>query len=186
MANYKTLDVNGVDVTPRELQAKGTWCESGARIEEVFVSRYGGRLGLAINPEKATNRYAPDLLNVGSHNLGDLKTQNSPFFQAWSRFRLDPQYTVVFNDKDAQRYGQLYPNIDIYFWVDWVAVKFEGSTTIEVQPMTGVWHIPFPELQPLLAKAPVHSYAQRINDTAGNAKGSYVLDLRNPAFRQVG
>ena len=186
MANYRLLDINGIDVTPRDLQAKGAWCETGAKIEEVFVKRYGEQLGLVINPEKGANRYAPDLVDTKTKGVGDLKTQNTPFFQARPRFGLDPQYTVVFNEKDAERYGRLYPDIEIYFWVDWVAVTFIGSTTISVEPMIGIWFIPFRELQKLLAKAPIHPYAQRTNDIQGNAKGSYVLDLQNPAFQRVG
>ncbi len=182
---YTLYDAENNVIDHGNLQAKGAWCESGARKEEVFVAKHGDALNLIINPEKTTSPYVPDLFNTRTKALGDLKTQNTPFFQATSRYGLDAQYAVVFNQKDAERYARYYPDIEIYFWVDWVVMGFKGVTEIAVQPMTGVWYIPFRELQKLLGIAPLHSYAQRTNDTQGNAKGSYVLDLRNSAFQKV-
>jgi len=183
---YTLYDADGKVVDHGNLQAKGAWCEAGAKTEEVFVAKHGKALSLIINPEKATSPYVPDLFNTSTRVMGDLKTQNTPFFQATSRYGQDAQFAVVFNQKDAERYARHYPDIEIYFWVDWVVTGFRGTTEISVQPMTGVWFIPFRELQKLLASAPVHYYAQRTNDTQGNAKGSYVLDLRSPAFQKVG
>ncbi|WPR76335.1 hypothetical protein [Algoriphagus sp. NG3] len=183
---YRLFDISGTDVTHHDLQDKGVWCIEGASKEEAFVRLYGSELGLAINPEKITNPYAPDLLNTKNGKLGDLKTQNTPFFQAGSRFGLNPQHTVVFNGKDRDRYRSLYPEIEIYFAVDWQVVSFESShSKVNVEAMVGIWFIPFGELDKVLEKAPFHSYRQRVYDNKGNAKGSYVLDLMNPAFRKV-
>ena len=182
---YKLIGVDGNEIDQGDLQNKGLWCKIGATKEETFVEKFGRSLQLAINPEKETNPYAPDLIKLETGNLADLKTQNTPFFQARSRFGLDPQYTVVFNSKDFDRYQKLYPNIEIYFAVDWQAVKFIGRTSISVEPMNGVWHIEFLKLSSLIEKAPFHSYKQRTNDRLGNAKGSYVLDISDPAFSKV-
>ena len=182
---YKLYDINQRQVTHHDLQDKGMWCQSGATKEEVFVKKYGAQLNLIINPEKQTNPYVPDLLNISNNTLADLKTQNTPFFQARSRFGLDPQYVVVFNQKDQLRYQKLYPDIEIYFAIDWQVIKFEGYRTINVKPMLGIYFIPFGKLNALCQKAPLHSYTQRENDQKGNAKGSYVLDVREECFTKV-
>lgn len=182
---YKLFDINNQEVTQRDLQNKGLWCKHGATKEEVFVDVYGKELDLIINPEKATNPYVPDLFNTKNNLLADLKTQNTPFFQAKSRFGYDPQYTVVFNSKDRLRYNKKYPEIEIYFGLDWQVVKFEGNTTIKVNPLIGVWHITFKKLDKICETAPLHNYQQRIYDTKGNAKGSYVIDLKHPSFTRL-
>jgi hypothetical protein len=183
---YALYDKDGGKVEFGDLQDKSPWCEKGAGYEEVFVQRYGERLGVTINPAKQTDKYAPDLLSVGGGRLGDLKTQNTPFFQAQTRYSIDPQYAVVFNQKDRERYRKHYPAIDIFFWVDWIAVRFlSGGKEIAVRPMSGVWSIPFEELDVLLETASLHNYQQRRDDRKGNAKSSYVISLQRGEFRQV-
>lgn len=184
--SYKLYDVNGTEIIFHDLQDKGPWCQIGASHEEVFIERYGKQLNLTINPEKKEDAFAPDLLNTRNGKLGDLKMQNTPFFQARIRFGLDPQFTVVFNDKDRERYRQYYPDIDIYFWVEWIVVCFVSKgQEIVVKPMSGVWYIPFPKLNNILETAPLHYYRQRINDTRGNAKSSYVISLKSPGFHKL-
>lgn len=182
MANYKLFGIDGNEILQHDLQDKGVWCESGATKEEVFVNKFGSQLNLIINPEKVNSPFVPDLLNTSNTLLADLKTQNTPFFQAESRFGYDPQYTVVFNGKDRERYKELYPDIEIYFAIDWQVLKFQGANTIEVEPMLGVWFIPFQQLDKLLQKAPYHEYQQRRWDQKGNAKGSYVLNILDSDF----
>ena len=182
---YKLFDINGIEVTHHDLQDKGVWCRAGASKEEVFVEKFGVDLNLRINPEKENNPYAPDLQNTSNQLLADLKTQNTPFFQAQSRFGYDPQYAVVFNGKDRQRYREKYPDIEIYFAVDWQVIKYHGRNIIEVKPMTGVWYIPFSELNKKLEEAPFHAYQQRQFDQKGNAKGSYGLNLLDHEFTKV-
>lgn len=183
---YKQFGIDGQEISHHDLQDKGVWCEDGASKEEVFVEKYGGQLGLIINPEKVNNPYAPDLLNTKNGLLADLKTQNTPFFQAESRFGYDPQFTVVFNRKDRERYKDQYPEIEIYFAVDWQAVKFQTDySAIEVNPMIGVWYIPFPKLDIISGNSPYHEYQQRVWDEKGNAKGSYILNLKNENFKRL-
>jgi hypothetical protein len=182
---YKLIDKNGFTVTHQDLQDKGPWCGKGASFEDVFIQNYGPQLGLAINPEKKTNKYAADLFNTKSKNVGDLKTQNTPFFKASSLHSINPQYAVTFNGKDYTRYLEYYPTIEVYFWVDWLITKFEGAETIEVKPMEGVWKINFADIKKLVGTAPMHNYRQRVFDNRGNAKESYVFDLGNPLFEKV-
>lgn len=182
---YRQFNKDGVEITPQDLQNKSLWCKDGEKIEEVFVNKYGKQLDLVINPAKVNNPYAPDLLKSNEF-IGDLKTQNTPFFKANDLYGIDPTYAVVFNRKDAERYWRQYKEIIIYFWVEWHSVRFEmGSTIKEVEFLNGVWSIPFVELVELLKVAPEHMYQQRVNDTKGNAKGSFVLDIRNPKFTKV-
>jgi hypothetical protein len=182
---YKLYDQHGNEVTHHNLQDKGPWCQTGATFEEAFVAKYGAGLDLIINPVKATDPYVPDLLNISKGNLADLKTQNTPFFQAETYYKMDPQFAVTFNLKDHRRYKQLYPNIDLYFWVDWLITGFVGSTEVHIEPMSGIWMVLFSELDKIVATAPVHSYARRQNDQAGNARDSYVLSLRHQIFTRI-
>jgi len=183
---YSLYDINGQEVTPADLQNKGAWCDHGASKEVIFVQRFGTRLGLEINPAKAKDPYAPDLAYLNGRGLADLKTQNTPFFRALKDYGIDPQYAVTFNTVDRRRYLERYPDIDIYYWVDWQAVRFEGrGGTIVVQAMAGVWKIAFRDLNALCDSANVHAYQQRRRDKGGNARDSFVLDLQNKAFRRV-
>lgn len=185
MGAYKQYNKDGVEITPQDLQNKTLWCKDGEKIEEVFVSKYGQELDLIINPAKKVNPYAPDLLKSNEF-IADLKTQNTPFFKANDLYGIDPTYAVVFNRKDAERYWKQYKEIIIYFWVEWHSVKFEmGRYSREVDFLNGVWSINFLELVNLLKLAPEHTYQQRVNDTKGNAKGSFVLDIRNEAFKKL-
>jgi hypothetical protein len=182
---YKQYDKEGNIISHNDLQNKTLWCKEGGEIEEVFVRRYGVELDLKINPDKITNPYAPDLLLANKH-LADLKTQNTPFFKAESLYGIDPSYAVVFNRKDAIRYYREYPEIHIYFWVEWHSVRFEmGSFNKEVEYISGVWSIPFQNLVELLKTAPLHSYQQRVDDKKGNARDSFVLDIQEKSFTKV-
>ena len=138
-----------------------------------------------INPEKEINPYAPDLIYKDAQ-LADLKTQNTPFFKAKSLYNIDPSYAVVFNRKDAVRYYKKYPEIIVYFWVEWHSVRFVMcSFKQEVEYISGVWKIEFQNLVKLLIDAPKHSYQQRRDDKKGNAKVSFVLDIRHSLFKKV-
>lgn len=183
--SYSQFDKEGNKINHKDLQAKSIWCKDGEKIETAFVNKYGTKLNLIINPEKNTNPYAPDLMYDNSI-LADLKTQNTPFFKAKKLYNIDSSYAVVFNRKDAARYYKMYPNIIIYFWVEWHSVKFKmNDFENSVEYINGVWKISFVELVELLKKAPKHNYQQRVNDTKGNAKTSFVLDIRNPSFKRV-
>jgi len=183
---YRLFDRDRNEITYRDLQNKGAWCRKGFSKEEVFVALYGPQLNIVLNPAKTKDPYAVDLLDKGTSKLADLKTQNTPFFQARSRYDIDPQCAVVFNIKDEERYENLYPDIDILFWVDWQVVHFEmNNEKIDIKPMIGVWKIGFQQLRKLCAASPIHRYQQRINDLRGNAKRSYVLNLFDKAFEKV-
>jgi len=153
---------------------KAWWCLHGAALEHRFVDMCANHLGIdgKINPEKATDPYAPDLVVNGT--LADLKVQNTPFFTA-TRYDLDPRKTVTFNRKDYERYLARYPDIDIYFWVDWQQLSWRDSS---VEHLAGVYKLPFQSIVQLIRRgAPEHGYLKRKFDRAGNAKSSFLLSL---------
>src|SRR5690606_20401686 len=121
-----------------------------------------------------------------------LKTQNTPFFTA-RKYNCDPQYTVTFNRNDADRYRIEEPELDIYFWVDWIAVEYFKKSThksyadthVSVNPMNGVWKVSFKDLDAIIQDSPLHEYQQRINDTKGNARDSYLINLNDSRIEKV-
>jgi len=182
---YELFDKNGNSVKQHDLQDKGPWCVSGETSEATFINKYGEKLGLILNPKKQYDFYTADFLNVNTNNLADLKTRNTPFFQAAERYSINPQYAVTFNIKDFLRYLKFYPGIEVYYWIDWLVTKLESKTDIEVTPMEGVWKITLDNIKLLSESAPIHTYQQRILDDRGSAKKSYVFDLSNPLFEKV-
>jgi len=168
-----------------DTEDKKWWVEYGARQEVWFVNEIAPKIGLVaeLNPEKNTNPFAPDLLVDEDKKLADLKTQYTPFFKARELFPsagLDPTYTVTFNKKDYERYLENYPNIHIIFWVNWQEIEYkEDSRIYRVKPLKGVWRCTLNDITHFIhAGAPLHEYKRRKDDDRGNAKDSYLLDLR--------
>ncbi len=162
---------------------KAWWVLEGARLEQKFVENVSPKIGLKaiINPDKEKDPFAPDLLVDADQKLADLKTQNTPFFKAKELYGLDPQYTVTFNKKDYQRYTEKYKGITIIFWVCWTDVsKKISDITYTVQPMVGVWRCTLEDVEGFVNEgAPLHEYQRRKEDKDGNARDSYLFDLRN-------
>jgi hypothetical protein len=161
-------------------QDKDAWCRAGEIYEEAFVQVMRENIGypLVINPEKAVNKYAPDLSIEGDETLmhprlADLKVQTTPFFTA-DRYGISPQYAVVLNQKDVERYAQHYQNIYIYFWVDWHITEMFGQ---HVPYFGGIYGATWSRILEMLETAPLHHYQERGDDMRGNARSSYVLYL---------
>lgn len=158
---------------------KPFWCAQGERDEQAFVRFVAPAHGLAatINPRKQLDPHVPDLLVNGQ--LADLKTQRTPFFTA-GRYDLDPQFAVTLNVIDLERYRRLGADFPLYFWIRWdtLQARFSG-TTYMVRPLEGVWRTTVADVLELVHAGRVarHVYRNRIADTSGNAKESYVLDL---------
>lgn len=108
--------------------------------------------------------------------LADLKTQNTPFFTA-GRYGLDPRFAITFNRKDYERYKKLYPEIVIYFWIDWTQTTWRES---HVEYLGGVFRLPFAQVATLIENgAPEHQYIHRQRPGDRNAKSSFLLDIRS-------
>ena len=163
-----------------DTEDKNWWCHHGEILEETFVGICREKLGIdiAINPDKATNPYTYDLVFTdknGANRIADLKTQNTPFFTA-ARYGIDPRFAVTFNRKDYERYSNLYPSIVIFYWIDWKQLEWRGN---RIDYLGGIYTLPFAEMKRQIesGRVPEHSYIFRRNDTAGNAKSSFVFDL---------
>lgn len=159
---YQLFDRDNRPISQADLQNRAAWYEHGLSAEQVFVSRYGSRLNVAVNPAKQRDPTAPDLVFRG--HLADLKCQNTPFFLA-HRYGLQPTYAVTFNLKDALSYGPAghdYRGFHVIYWVDWVAVRMRiGDSDYGVRPLTGVWAVEFARLDALRRQRPIHWYNQR-------------------------
>ena len=131
-----------------DTEDKDWWVVYGADLEKKFVEKVCPKIGLKgkINPKKEIDPTAPDL--IVNNRLADLKTQNTPFFTV-SRYNkrvgenklpFDPTFTVIFNKIDYLIYRELYPNLDIYFWVHWKQTKYNSKNgrVINVLPISGV------------------------------------------------
>lgn len=189
---YKTYDINNVLIVNNDLQDKKTWCKDGLSYEYIFIDRFP-QLGLRMNPDKTPKFWLPDLL-TSNNNLADLKTQMTPFFESESKKgQFDPQYAVTFNTKDYNSYRNKYPEIDIYFWVNWTAIRYENLKNDgrlvkkSVNPMEGVWYISFKDLYYMICheQPELIPYSQRKDDQKGNAEDSYLITLTHPLFKKV-
>lgn len=170
----------------RSTEDKLAWCAEGQREEQDFVNTVVPHLhrDIIINPEKKTNPYAIDLVDRGQGRYADLKKQTTPFFTAAGKDpRYDPRFTVTFNRKDYERYRELYPGCDIYYWVDWQQLSGYG---VSIQPLTGVWVASFASMAALIESGQLylHQYDHRKTDDV-NAKDSYLFDLRHPIFQRL-
>ena len=167
-------EIRNTEIT-HDTEDKSWWLQHGENLEFDFVTKCQNLLGLeiSINPQKKIDKTAPDLVFEGC--LADLKTQNTPFFTA-SRYGIDPRFCVTFNRKDYERYASKYPEINVFFWVDWKQLSYKEFSTTH---LAGVYKVSFSELSEMVeAGAPEHTYLRRINDQAGNAKTSFLLDVR--------
>lgn len=166
-----------------DLNDKQAWCDQyGDKVESEFcVNRLFG-LGVSgyMNPEKLTNKYAHDLFAIFK---ADLKTVRTPFFMAKEKYGIDPQYAVTFNLKDEIRYKRLYPNIIVVFDVLWDRMnckKVIAGREYEVKPMHKTYVGFLQDIRNAITACGKQTveYKGRIEDEAGNAKVSYVFDVR--------
>lgn len=160
---------------------KSWWLQHGLELEYQFVELCRNKLNVKaeINPAKSDSPAAPDLLVDG--NIADLKVQNTPFFSA-TKYSMDPRFTVTFNRKDFERYSALYPEIVVYFWVNWKQLAWKD---FRVQKLNAICKAEFSLITEQVASgnAIEHIYMHRRGDTKGNAKSSFLLDIRT--FQKV-
>ncbi|RDV82324.1 hypothetical protein [Ammonifex thiophilus] len=166
-----------------DTEDKEWWVIYGEKLEYKFIRVVAPRIGLLAvrNPEKERDPKAPDLLIDEDYKLADLKTQHTPFFRAGELYRIDPRYAVTFNRSDYEYYRDKYPGVHVIFWVDWQETeKSIGGRLYRVEPLTGVWRCTLDHIGAMVraGKAPLHEYERRRGDDRGNARDSYVLDLR--------
>jgi hypothetical protein len=166
-----------VDSQPHDTEDRAWWWKHGETLESAFVE-FGQDwldLDVKINPGKATTPTVPDLLVNGQ--IADLKTQETPFFTSHVFAGLDPRYTVTLNLKDVRYYRESYPDIVLYFWVNWRQRQWRDRT---VEYLGGVYRVPLTMILTLIAAgATTHYYARRKTLEERNATESYLFDVRS-------
>ena len=159
---------------------KVAWCGAAEVQERAFAVGRLFTLGLsgAINTAKRHDPFTHDLF---VNFPADLKSVRTPLFKARELYGIDPQFAVTFNLKDGERYASQYPNIVVVFDVDWKETSKEiGGTVFSVDPM----HVTYAGFLDDIRSAITADggkridYSRRVDDTAGNAKSSWVFDIR--------
>lgn len=157
------------------------WCNAGKEAEDKFIAKRAIELGLdaCINPIKEFDRFANDLLVTF---LSDLKTVRTPLFKSFELYGIDPQFAATFNVKDGIRYKELYPNIVVIFDVKWETLSWTDKMgkVYAVEPMHETYCGFLSDIKNAIKKSGSCriDYQRRVNDSAGNAKSSFVFDLR--------
>jgi len=142
-------------------QDKSAWCRAGERAEADFLAtRQITGVGLSWNPAKQVDPYTHDYVAMIPV---DLKTMRTPWRKSQELFGIPTDKAVSINQKDLRRYAKLYPNIIIYLDVEHSGKLF--SLTLD-------------RARKLIdkGKAHKHEYLERKDDTAGNAKASYIFN----------
>lgn len=156
-----------------DLNDRHAWYGSGMAEEERFCELFGSKFKVKVNPDKDRDPCLPDLLHA-SGKLCELKTRHTPFFTAYKTYRVPIQKAVTINRNDMERYLEHYPDMPIFFWVQWSQLEWHN---IKVNPMHGVWGIRVNKLANLCTDKRLHQYQGRVDDEQGNAKDSYVVTL---------
>ena len=150
--------------------------------ESLFAVNRMFDVGLAsfVNPVKKIDKFTHDLFTIFPC---DLKTVKTPLFKARELFDIDPQYAVTFNLKDGKRYAEKYPHIAVIFDVEWKdhCSILIGGIKYEVQPMHQTFVGFLADIRNAIIKAGNKKiqYARRVHDDQGNAKESFVFDVRS-------
>ena len=147
-----------------ENQDKKGWCEYGESLEKQFlvdVADYP--VSFMRNPAKCENKYTHDFYGMFPVDLKTIQTK----FRTADRYGINPDYAITINRKDIERYYRLYRNIILI-----LDIRFESNNSIRfVSLQTLVRHIKNND-------AKEHFYKDRIDDSQGNAKSSFVFDYR--------
>jgi hypothetical protein len=185
-------DVKCESTVPLNNEDKLAWCHEGELREDAFIQLMNRctYLQVELNPRKATDKKAPDLV-VPGYGECDLKAVQTPFFLS-GRWGFDPYYAITLNLKDVIRYRSFYPDMGIFFWVQWPeGISKEGKFA----PQPYKWAVYFTTMGEVLRMidqgiAHCHSYQKRAEENTdqwkrergmtndGNAAASYILDTR--------
>lgn len=141
---------------------KQAWCRIGEQRELMFLRRRFDGCEFSLNPQKSVDKYTHDLM---VKLPCDLKSITTRFRMAESLYGVPSRSAVTINRKDLQRYAAHYPNIVIVLDVNYGDFQRTCMTTLS-------------QMRDLIERglAHLHQYKDRIEDRAGNAKESYVVD----------
>lgn len=151
----------------RDPEDKQWWCVEGVRRENTFLRQaHIAGWDIEVAPEKASDPYHHDFQVTMPC---DLKSISTPFNTSEQKFGIPTEYAITINEKDFVRYAAKYPNILIL-----LDVQFPG---VERR----LFSITLDRARKLIKskKAFRHEYLHRVDDQQGNAKASYVFDVRD-------
>jgi hypothetical protein len=114
--------------------------------------------------------------------LGKVHAVQTPLFKAQELYGINPQYAVTFNIEDWDNYTDSYRNAVIIFDVQWRDSLSMVINDVEyrVEPMHATYFGFLTDICQAIEAGgkKVISYQRRVNDTRGNAKESFVFDVR--------
>lgn len=162
---------------------KLSYCKEASDVQEPafveFINGLNGLVTLRINPDKEFDPYTHDLIVNGAP--GDLKTQDTPFFKSETLYDIDPQWAITYNHKDYLRYKKKYTSVgkNVVLFFD-VTRKDEVKYDVKTFPMRAIFYTKASDIEKMIEnkEVPLHEYLNRKNDDQGNAKSSYVIDVR--------
>lgn len=141
---------------------KSAWCKLGQTAEDRFLGpSFKGGCAMFSNPAKTENPYLYDCYFVCPSDLKTIRTR----FETADRYGIPSQTAITINKKDVDRYLENWPLLVILFDID-----YGDFVSLRVAPVRDI------EKAIKAGKAPLHRYQNRVGDTAGNAKESYVLN----------
>lgn len=164
-----------------DTEDKEWWVRAGLRRREAFVGIVAPSLGLDAthNPAHEEDKAQAELLVQGLPS--DLQCPTTPFFKAEELYGIPLQYAVTWNRVDYQRYLAGIGAFFLIWWVHWDTTQMRiGRRDYSTPRLSGVWRTPYEAIAERIAqhRTPRHTYARRVGDRRGNARDSYVLDLR--------
>ena len=105
---------------PLNNEDKQAWCDYGEQLEKEFVSNFTNQnIRIGPNPDKEADRYTHDFFATFR---ADLKSIRTPFRTA-GRYGIPTEYALTINEKDVNRYKEMYPNIILFFDIDYPNYK---------------------------------------------------------------
>jgi hypothetical protein len=167
---------------PASNEDKAAWIAYGQIAEREFCT-WAATIGLdaRLNPAKQADPYAFDLLLDGQP--ADLKTVRTPFYSSQVLYGISPQYAVTFNLKDAERYRAIYPDIRVVFDVRFTRWHIQSPLAVEPMRLVAVGTLDEIAAAVKARGSQKHEYAARTDDRNGNAKASWLFDVRDIPLR---
>lgn len=169
-----------------DTENKELWYSHALKWEKYFCDKIAPLFDIKaiINPEKEDNPTAIDLIIKSKKEeiLTELKPQFTPFFMSKELYKIENNFAFAFNVKDYEEYKQLNNDEYIIFWLYWIYQKKEiNNKKYRIIPMCGLWACKIKTLIKFIDNnnIPVHEYKRRIDDIKGNAKNSFIFDVRN-------
>jgi len=144
---------------------KDSWCSLGEEQEHLFLRQntFDG-VEFNLNSDKEHDKFTHDFTMTVPC---DLKTIRTSWRTAEEKFGIPNRYAISINRKDVERYQSLYPNI--FLILDVKTNLYSGYHLTDLERL--ILHI-------RTGVAKEHFYKDRVDDTNGNAKSSYVFDIR--------